>query len=269
MSTISAQLRQAQLRRGLPTVLAMTALLLAAVPAWPRTPQPAALTVLAAASLTDAFRALAAEYHRSTGADVRLSFGSSAALKTQIQQGAPADVFASADREQMEPLARAGLVAAPRVLAHNRLAVAVPAKGAKVRSVADLAKPGVRLVLAAPTAPAGRYADEMLRRLDGARGYQRGFAGRALANVVSREANVRAALAKVELGETDAAVVYATDAMASRKVRALPVPAMAQVRAVYLIAVVADSHNRQLAEGFVRLALSPHGQAALRRYGFQ
>lgn len=147
-------------RRG--GTLAVFLALLAGAPAAAET-----VRVFAASSLTDAFREVAADFEEvQPGARAELQLAGSQVLRVQIEQGAPADVFASADREHARALWTAGLVGEPRVFARTRLVVAVPRGPGKVRSLGDLARPGVRLVLAAPSVPAGRYATEALRRLD-------------------------------------------------------------------------------------------------------
>lgn len=237
----------------------------------PTVAQEQTLTVFAAASLTDAFNALKPAYERDhPGQTLRFSFGASSALRLQIEQGAPADVFASADHDQMHPLADKRLVLATRTFARNRLVVVIPtANPAKLRAVRDLARPGLRLVGTAPAVPIGRYTQEMLERLSRTRGYTPDFAHRVNANIVSREANVRAALVKVELGEADAAVVYETDARSSQRVRALAIPERANVIAEYPVAVVAACPRRAAAEAFVGFLRSRQGRAGLKRFGFR
>lgn len=229
---------------------------------------PGAVRVLAAASLTEAFAEIAAAFETDRpGTKVELSFAGSQVLRTQIEQGAPADVFVSADREHADALVRAGLLGPVRVFARNRLVVVTPAEGARVRSLADLARPGTRVVLAGPSVPAGRYAASALQRLDAFGGLGPGFGARVLSNVVSEETNVRAALSKVALGEADAGFVYATDAAsASGRVRVLDLPV--DVVAEYPIGILAGSRSTAAA-AFVDLVLGERGQAILRRHGFR
>jgi molybdate transport system substrate-binding protein len=226
--------------------------------------------VSAAASLTEAFGEIARAYEAAhPGAAVELNFAGSQVLRAQVEQGAPVDVFASADLAHAEALARAGLLAPPRVFARNRLVVAVPAARARVARLQDLAEPGTRIVLSAPTVPAGAYTAQALGRLAATGLFGGDFEARVQANVVSREANVRVALARVALGEADAAFVYATDAAAlGGKVRALEIPARANVVAEYPIGVVAASARRAKAEAFVDFVLAAPGQAILRAHGF-
>jgi molybdate transport system substrate-binding protein len=228
------------------------------------------ITVLAASSLTDAFQAIQPEFEKaSPGVKLRLEFGASSTLRTQIEQGAPVDVFAAADQEQMQPLMKAHLVEAPRPFARNRLVLVVPAANpGRIAAPLDLTRPGLRLVTTVEAVPIGRYTQELLRKLARTPGYPADFARWVNRNVVSREANVRAVLAKVELGEADAAVVYATDARFSRRVKVIPLPPAANVTAIYPIAVVTRSSNRREAETFVRFVQSRAGQQVLRRFGF-
>jgi molybdate transport system substrate-binding protein len=229
------------------------------------------LTVYAAASLTDAFNALGPRFEQAhPGWKARFSYGASSTLRAQIEQGAPADVFASADSEQMQPLVSAGLVLPPQFFARNRLALVVPAQNpGKVQALRDLARPGLRLVTTVSAAPIGRYTQRLLEKLSTPRGYGTDFARRVNANVVSREANVRSVLAKVELGEADAGVVYETDARASKRVKTLPIPRDANLFAEYPVAVVAASRSRPMADAFIRFIRSEAGKSVLRQYGFR
>lgn len=224
------------------------------------------VTVFAASSLADAFRELGDAFgtaHPRMAA--RFSFAGSATLRTQALEGAPADIFASASPDEVEALAAAGLVIEQRALAGNRLALAA-AEGAPVASLADLAAPGLRLALAAEAVPAGRYARRALALANGADGFPPDFAARVLANVRSHEPNVRAALARVELGEADAAIVYASDlARGADGVRAATLPARFQVAADYRIALLREG---EAARAFLAFALSPEGTAILARHGF-
>ena len=217
------------------------------------------ITVFAAASLTEAFGELAAAFEEEhAGVTVRLSFAGSATLRTQILEGAPADVFASASPDEVATLGVAGLVVEEHALATNTLVIATREGG--IGSLEDLALPGLRLVLAAKDVPAGRYARESLALAGD------DFAGRVLANVRSNEANVRATLAKVELGEADAAIVYASDlGAADDGVRAVAIPERYQVAAEYRLALLSESDG---ARAFVAFATSPEGMATLARHGF-
>jgi molybdate transport system substrate-binding protein len=226
--------------------------------------------VLAASSLTEAFQEIGRAYERAhPGARVELSFAGSQVLRAQIEQGAPADVFASADAEQAEALLRQGLIGPPAVFARNSVLVAAPPAGT-VRTLPDLARPGVKVVMAGPEVPAGRYAERVLEKLGATGAYGPDFAARVRANVVSRETNVRVVLSKVLLGEADAGFVYATDAAsAGDKVRRLDLPACCTVAAAYPIAVVTRPGASPGAAAFVELVTGTAGQAILARHGFQ
>jgi molybdate transport system substrate-binding protein len=210
-------------------------------------------TVLAAASLSEAFPAV--------DAAPRYSFAGSDTLALQIRQGAPADVFASAAPRYTRELFEDGLVERPVALASNRLTVIVPAGNpAGIRAVADIARPGVQLVLAAADVPAGGYAREALRALG---------LDAALRNVVSEEPDVKDVVGKVALGQADAGVVYTTDARAAGdRVRQIAVPARAQPDIRYEIAVVADAPHPDAARAFVAEATGPEGRRALAAAGF-
>ena len=229
------------------------------------------ILAFAASSLTDAFKELAAAFedeHRS--ARVKFNFASSSTLATQINEGAPADIFASADLPQLKVVMDARNASEAQLFATNELIVVTPAKGATVKSLADVAKPGVRLVLAGRDVPAGRYAREVLTRastLPGA--IAPDFAGKALANLRSEEPNVRAVLTKVQLGEADAGFVYRTDAAAAgAQVATVEIPAAFNVQAQYAIAVTRNGKNVTTAEAFVEFLFLPRGQKIMANHGF-
>lgn len=226
------------------------------------------LRVFAAASLTEAFRDLSAAYEKAhPGETVELSFAGSQVLRTQIEQGAPADVFASADRTHTEDLVRSGVLGPCQVFARNRVVVVVPSSQARVSRLQDLVRPGTRIVVAGAAVPVGRYTTQVLANL--ARGGLAGnFQVRVEANIVSHETSVRAVLSKVALGEADAGFVYVTDAATSSRVRTIPVPDPHNIIAEYPIGVLARSALPEKARDFVDLVLGPEGQAILRRHGF-
>ena len=218
------------------------------------------VAVFAAASLTEAFRAVGAELRTvHPGLTLQFNFAGSPTLATQIEQGAPADVFASADEATMQRLADAHLLARPAaVFARNRLTIAVPAGNPKhVSGLADLGRPGLVLALCDPAIPAGRYASEAF-----------GKAGVRVPEA-SREADVKAVLGKVLLGEVDAGIVYVTDVPTGhQKVQAVEIPLDQNVVARYPVAVLANAQNRSGAEEFVAFVLSETGQRILARFGF-
>jgi molybdate transport system substrate-binding protein len=211
------------------------------------------ITVYAASSLTDVFPQI--------DKGPRYSFGSSSSLAAQITQGAPADVFASANTTIPDGLYKKGLVEKPVVFTRNRLVVVVPtANPAGIHSVYDLKRPGVKLVVAAPSVPVGSYTRQVLKQM--------GLTS-VLANVVSEEPDVRGVLSKVALGEADAGFVYSTDAKTvPGKVLVIKVPAWAQPKISYAIAVVSASGNKAAARRFVQEVLSKAGQKTLVAAGF-
>ncbi|HJS59356.1 MAG TPA: molybdate ABC transporter substrate-binding protein [Vicinamibacteria bacterium] len=228
------------------------------------------IRVFAAASLMEAFRDMAALYELQHAGDaIELNFAGSQVLRTQIEQGASADVFASADLVHAEVLKAAGLLGPYMVFARNRLVVVVPAASPRVKGLQDVARPGVKVLVAGPTVPVGRYTTQALARLGAAGLYGDDFQTRVRANVVSQETNVRAVLAKVGLGEADAGFVYITDAAtAAQKVQVIDIPERHNVIAEYPIGVVTKSAAATQAKAFSDLVLGPEGQAILRKYGF-
>ncbi len=226
------------------------------------------LTVFAASSLTESFQDIARAFEAEhDGVHVLLNFAGSSALALQIVQGAPADVFASANPAQMQKVADEGLTAGePITFTGNRLVIIVP-EGSTMASPEGLATPGTKVVLAAPEVPVGGYARLSLQKMNAS--YGAGFADRVTANVVSEEPNVRQVAAKVQLGEVDAAIVYATDAAVTENTRVIDIPAPANVLATYPIAVVQGSARQELAHAFVDFVLSAEGQRLLEARGFR
>jgi molybdate transport system substrate-binding protein len=212
------------------------------------------LTVYAAASLTDAFPRI----DRSE----RYSFGGSNQLAAQIRQGAPADVFASADTALPNQLYAKGLCSKPVAFARNTLVVVVPRSNpAGIRSVHDLTKRGLKLVVAGPGVPVGNYTLRVLKNLNLSAAVQN--------NIVSRETDVRDVLSKVALGEADAGFVYATDAKTvATRVKTIKVPAWAQPKVQYGICVLTASTHKADARAFVKRVLAARGQAKLLAAGF-
>ncbi len=230
------------------------------------------LTVLAASSLTDAFGELEKTFEeRNPGVEVRQSFESSTTLLAQIRQGASADVFASAAEEEMDAAVQDGLVAGdPEVFVRNREVIMVPQDNpAGVRSLRDLAEPGIKLVLAEDGVPAADYAVEILGKADAE--YGSGFEEDVLSNVVSREADVRAAVNRVALGDADATFGYASDHTPDvrDRVKAIAIPEDLNVVAAYPIAALKDARNPELAREWVELVVSEEGQRVLEAWGFE
>jgi molybdate transport system substrate-binding protein len=231
-----------------------------------------ALTVFAASSLTDAFGELAKIFEeQNPGTEVRQSFESSSTLLTQIQQGAPADVFASAAPEEMRTAAKDGLVAGePEIFARNYEVIMVPEDNpARLESMRDLSKPGIKLVLAEDGVPAADYAVEILGRANAEYGV--GFRQDVLSNVVSREADVRASVGRVVLGDADATFGYASDYTPDirDRVRVIRIPENLNIIATYPIAVLKDAKDPELARNWVDLVVSDRGQRVLEKWGFE
>jgi molybdate transport system substrate-binding protein len=229
------------------------------------------LTVFAAASLRDVLTEAAGAYRaKAPQVTISLAFDASSALRTQIEQGAPADLFLSADTDDPQRLAEAGLTTSrPIPFASNSLVIVVPAdqEGA-ISGPFDLARPGLRVVAAGRQAPISRYAERLLAKLAGGPDAPAGFAQAVEANIVSREDNVRAVLAKIELGEGDAAIVYATDALSSDRVRTIAIPEWAEVAVSYSAVVMAGSPQRAAADELLSWLRARDGQAVLARFGF-
>lgn len=229
---------------------------------------PRTLSVFAASSLTEAFAELEIDFEAADpGVDVVVSTAGSQALRVQIEHGAPADVFASANAEHMQALVTAGLAGDDVPFAEGELVLVVPpANPAGIGSLEDLPR-ATRLVLGAPEVPVGAYARTMLDRAESR--YGPGFRARVEAHVVSLEPNVRQVLAKVELGEADAAVVYRSDVAAVRAVAVIELPADVGVAAQYHAGVLTAAVEPALARRFVEHLRSPAGQAVLTRHGFR
>ena len=226
------------------------------------------LVVFAAASLTDVFQKVATMFEkRHPGGKVRLSFGGSQELRVQIEQGAKADVFASADAKHMAALFQQDLVRSPRIFARNRPVLVVPAGNpARLASFADLAK-AERIVVGVPEVPIGTYVDQVLAAAKQA--YGEAFDERVSAHIRSRELNVRQVLAKVVLGEADAGIVYRTDAQSAKdRVRTIHIPDKLNITADYPIALLTAAPQPGLAKAWLALVFSKEGQAALSAAGF-
>lgn len=242
-------------------------------PATTPTPQEVDLNLFAAASLTEALTEIGEQFQSThPGVTVLFNFAASQQLAQQINEGAPADVFASASQDQMQALIAAGHVSAAdvQVFARNRLVVIMPAGINWIASLADLAKPGVKIVLAAPESPVGQYTLAFLDRASRDPAFGAGYQDQVLANVVSYEDNVKAVLAKVALGEADAGIVYQSDisAASASKVNRLEIPEALNVLAEYPIAPLASSQFPETAQALIAYILSPTGQAILQKYSF-
>ena len=217
-------------------------------------------SVFAAASLTASFNAIGTAFQAAhPGVTIKFNFGGTPTLVTQIEQGASADVLASADTTNMDKLKTDGFTAGtPQIFAHNKLEIVVAAGNPKgITGLADLAKPGVIYITEAPTVPAGKYALQIL----------------ANANVKvtpkSLETDVKSVVSKIQLGEADAGIVYVTDVTAAgNKVAGVPIPDSVNVIATYPIVAVKGTKNADIANAFIAYVLSADGQATLQSFGF-
>ena len=226
------------------------------------------LTVFAAASLAESFRAIERAYEAEhPGVNIEINVAGSQLLATQLLEGANAQVFASADKPQLDRVDVEFMLDSRREFASNRLVIVVPA-GSAIEDLFDLTEPGVRVVLAGESVPAGRYARQALQRVpvDSV-----DLLGAVERNVVSNETDVREVVAKVRLGEADAGIVYATDVLGDAKLEARELPVGAEVRARYELAVIVENSRgplRATAIEFVDFVTSPAGQAILVDHGF-
>ena len=231
---------------------------------------PREITVFAAASLTDAFQELAALMEEDS-TRVRYNFAGSQQLAVQLEQGARADVFASADQRWMDHVRERQLTAGPlKVFAHNRLVAIVPRSNpGGILELQDLARRGLKLVVGAETVPVGKYTRETLHRLERLAGFPPAYGDSVLANVVSQEENVKSVVAKVQLGEADAGIVYRSDVTprVAPSLAVLAIPEDANVVASYAVAVLSTSAHPAAAQAFVALLLSPDGRRVLSRHG--
>lgn len=219
----------------------------------------ATASIFAAASLKPAFDQMAPLLHRTQATYVSFSYAGSQTLVAQLMQGAYADVFASADTVQMTTLQNAGLVdRTPRIFAHNKLEIVVEKGNPKrIRSLADLARPDLTIVLADPSVPAGKYARQALAKAN------------ISVHTASLEPQVTGVLSKVALGEADAGIVYASDIVTAGRVDGVAIPDVQNVVADYPIAILKSANNKDGANRFISFVFSGRGQAILRDAGFQ
>ncbi|MEM9454081.1 MAG: molybdate ABC transporter substrate-binding protein [Myxococcota bacterium] len=242
------------------------------------------LTVLAASSLTDAFGVLERRFEgEHPGTDVVMIHAGSQVLRVQLEHGAPGDVFASANAEHMQAVMAAGRVAQEHPFARGGLALVVPPDNpAGIESLEQLPRAS-RVVLGVPEVPVGRYTQALLEQADRYYNNHSGLQGGGLQGgslqggsfraqvqerVVSLEPNVRLVLAKVELGEADAAIVYRSDVTSARAVTMIPIPASLDVAAEYHVGILVDSEHPHVARQWVELLGSSPGQAVLQEHGF-
>jgi len=233
--------------------------------------EPAALTIFAAASLKNVLSEAETAYEMANpGTDLTITTDSSAALETQIEQGAPADVFLSADTTNPQKLVDGGFASGEaKPFAGNKLTIIVPTDNpAGIQSPADIAKDGVRIIAAGDEVPITKYATQIVEKLAAASDDPAGFQAAYAANVSSKEDNVGQVVAKIELGEGDAGIVYVTDAVASDDVTPIEIPDDANMPAPYTGVVVGASDHRDAAAAFLDWLASPDGQTVLSSFGF-
>lgn len=231
----------------------------------------ATVTLFAAASTAVAMDEEIREFAvKHPGIEVRGDYEGTQALLTKLEADpTSADVFVSADRRHMDQAVQHGLATSPRDLAANGLAIAVPPGNPQhILAPRDLARPGLRIVLADTSVPAGKYAEQAFHLIEAHGDAPAGYAAAVLANVVSRESDVEQVVTKAASGEADAGIVYVTDAHANTHISAVPIPASDQPATVYPVALTAQARDRQGAQQFLDFLFSTEGQQILRRLGF-
>ncbi len=255
-----------------PATLAATTQAASATPSGTVTTATGTLTVFAAASLTESFNEIKGIFEKANpGVKVEYNYAGSSALVTQLTQGAKADVFASADQPNMDNATKGGVIAGtPRIFATNKLVIIVPKENkAGITTPKDLAKPGIKFDTAQPSVPVGMYTQTVLDNFVKLPTYGADFKAAVNKNTVSQEDTVKAIVQKVQLGEADAGIVYATDAQAAAdKLTTIPIPDAQNVIATYPIALVKESKQDATGQKFLDYLLAADGQAVLKKYGF-
>jgi molybdate transport system substrate-binding protein len=230
------------------------------------------LQIFAASSLTEAFNEMERAFERANpGVDITSTFAATSVLRSQIEHGATPDIFASADLKHMQALTQKGIILGKYVpIAHNRIALIVPAVNpARIRSVADTAKPGVSLIGCSVEVPVGAYTIQVIDKLGASGKFGADYSKRVKANFRSMEPNVKGIVAKILTGDADAGFCYESDVTTSirKQVKVIPIPIRYNVLASSYIGVVKGVSNPQLAKRFISAVLSPAGQAILKRHG--
>ncbi|NPV63798.1 MAG: molybdate ABC transporter substrate-binding protein [Methanotrichaceae archaeon] len=231
------------------------------------------LTVFVAASLTGAFGEIGDLYQNATGETVIQNFDGSQMLRTQIENGAYADVFASANKKHMDALMAEGLMDNSSVitLLTNRMAVIVPKSNpGEINDLADLAKPGIKIVIGNSEVPVGNYARQVLDKLAADPGLREEYKTKVLDNIVSEETTVSLVVSKVALGEADAGFAYVSDVtpLMRSEVDVIEIPDENNVVAQYFIGVLRESEHPEKAQSFIDFVMSSQGSEVLARYGF-
>jgi len=235
--------------------------------------EPKELFVFTAASLTGAFTEIGQMFEKETNISVAFNFDGSQALSTQIENGAYADVFASANTKQMNALKKDGLMnnSSISVFTKNRLSLIIPKDNpAKVHNLTDLAKPGLKIVVGTKDVPVGDYAMQIINKLGNDSTYGPNYKTKVLANVISQETNVNYVVTKVALGEADAGFAYVSDVTEdlAAKVDKIDIPDEYNVIAEYPMGLLKESKYSAEAEQFMNLVKSEEGKAILEKYGF-
>ena len=257
-------------RRALPVFIA--ALLLLAPAALAK--EQKELVVFCAASLKGAFGEIGQIYENETGIDVVFNFDGSQLLRTQVENGAYADVFVSANEKQLNALMEEGLMnnGSTCVFARNRPAIIIPKENpAHIQGISDLARPGIKIVIGTRESPIGDYTRAIFSRLANDSAYGQEFIDKVMANVVSTETNVDFIVSKLELGEADAGIAYKSDATLdlAAKITPIEIPERYNIIAEYSVAILQQSGYQEEAEEFIRLVNSGQGAAALQEHGFE
>jgi molybdate transport system substrate-binding protein len=229
------------------------------------------IRIMAASSLTESFNEIKNNFEaKYPNINVEINYAGSQQLATQIEQGVNADVFASANKEYMDKLASKHLVGNSKTFAHNKLILVASSNAKNIKSLNDLTKSGIKLDIASPAVPVGKYTLEMLNKIDKSGEFPFDYRQIFLKNVITQELSVKSVLTKVELGEVDAGVVYKTDLTKEslKKVKLITIDDKYNVVATYPIALIKDSKNKQPAAVFLNYVLSENGLNIFRKYGF-
>lgn len=241
--------------------------------AQPTKMQQVKLTVFAASSLTESFNAIAKAYNiQHPNVAITYNFAGSQQLAQQIAQGAEVEIFASAGQTPMQAVIKTGRIQAGEVkpFATNQLVVIFPKDNpGKIATLQDLARPGLKIILAAQNVPAGQYAQQFLQNAGKETPFNADYTSNVLKNVVSYEDNVKNVVSKIQLGEADAGIVYQTDAISAKsQVGQLEIPAQLNIIAEYPLAILQDAQQPEAAREFIRFVLSKDGQEIMASYGF-
>jgi molybdate transport system substrate-binding protein len=235
--------------------------------------EPKELTVFTAASLTGAFGEIGQVYENETGLGVAFNFDGSQALRTQLENGAYADVFASANKKQMNAVKNDGLMnnSSVVVFTKNKLSLIVPKDNpSKIGNLSDLSKPGLKIVMGTKDVPVGDYALQIISKLGNDSAYGPDYKTKVLANVISQETNVNYVVTKVALGEADVGFAYVSDVTEdlASKVDKIDIPNEYNVIAEYPLGILKDTKYPEQSQGFIDLVTSEKGKAILEKYGF-